>query len=695
LPVEICSLRIVLKGKVAMRHEAYALIFAFICFTQIFVTGCGSSNSNSASSTTPVSTAYSETVAIAASGGSSQSTASGKPFNGPLTATVTVSGAKMSGEKVTFAAPASGASGTFANGANTETDITNELGVATTSTFTANAMAGSYTVAASVSGAKAPVTFALTNISVTPYSFYMSGQDINGGYYALAGSVLLDASGNVLGGEQDFNDGTSVTSPQPKGDVITGGTLTFPSGAPPGEATLTLNTNNNNLGLQANGAEQFGVQFVNPSHALITQFDGFATSGGSFDLQTLPSTLGGSYAFALSGFDSSDTPVAYGGVFSIDGTAISNGTIDINDGDNLGVTTGTAFTATISAPDSYGRGTIKGFRIAGTAVTLNYYIVGPEAIRLIDVDKVDSAAGSAFGQGTGTFSNASLGPSVLAVAGNVLSQFDALGQFTPSNTSSSPADFAGVGDDSEPQNGVIAELNAKIKGTYSIASNGYGNLAFNTLDPNYPGLGDITTLGIYMTDPALNLNDPNNATGGGGALVVDLDSGAVVGVPLPGGAGMIIPQTDAATATTDFAGNYATGWQNFNAGSEFDMVAQGTMVANGTLSLTGMVSDPFSSLGTPDVTSSADTFAGTPVADPNNPGRYTMSGKYSLVSDIDNTPGFKFDMVIYQASGTQLFWMDFDNTFTAVSLGPLEQQGSLAGLPAIKKPAKSQFKRKQ
>jgi hypothetical protein len=290
----------------------------------------------------------------------------------------------------------------------------------------------------------------------------MSGEDGSGGYYALAGSVLIDGNGNVLGGEQDYNDGGTYFSPEPKGDQITGGALTFPSGAPPGQATLTLNTNNNNLGLNANGAEAFGVQFVNPSHALIMQFDGFATSSGSMDLQTLPTTLSGSYAFAVSGFDSSFTPVSYGGVFAISGGTISNGTIDINDGENLGVTTGTAFTATIASPDSYGRGTIKGLKIAGTSVTLNYYIVGPEAIRLIDVDKADSAAGSAFGQGTGTFSNASLGPSVFAIAGNVLSQYDALGQFTTSNASSTPADFLGVGDDSEPENGVLSPVTAKI-----------------------------------------------------------------------------------------------------------------------------------------------------------------------------------------------------------------------------------------
>jgi hypothetical protein len=656
--------------------------FALICLPLGFLMGCGGSDSSKpASAGGPP-----QVVGLTAVSGSSQSAASGKTFSSPLMATVTTAGVLTGGEKVTFTAPASGASGTFANGTVTETDVTDSEGVAKSSTLTANGVGGTYTVTAAVPGAPSPVSFSLTNIPVTSYTFYMSGQDINGSSYALAGSMAVDPNGNVIGGEQDYNDGVGFTSPQPKGDKITGGTLTFSAGAPPGQGTLTLNTNNTSLGINADGTEVFGIQFVNSNHALIMQYDGFATSSGSLDLQILPSTLGGSYAFALSGLDSSSTPVSFGGVFSINGTSISNGIIDINDSDNFGLTTGTAFSGTISAPDTFGRGTIKGIKVAQSPVSLNYYIVGPKVIRLIDVDSTDAAAGSAFSQGTGTFTNASLGPSVLALAGNLFNQFGALAQFATSNTSSSPANFSGVGDESEPQNGVFAARGSKIKGTYSIGSNGYGSLAFDAVNPNYPGLGDVTSLGIYMTDPALNLNDPNNPTGGGGALVVDLDAGLVAGVPLPGGVGLIIRQTDAATATTDFTGNYVAGWQNFNINfcfCEFDMVTQGTMVANGALNLTGFVSDPFFGLATPDPTSSANTFTGTPLADPKNPGRYTMiSGKKSLAAVIDGIPGLKFDMVIYQASGGQLFWFDSDNTLTTVSVGPLEQQGSLTGVPA-------------
>lgn len=127
------------------------------------------------------------------------------------------------------------------------------------------------------------------------------------------------------------------------------------------------------------------------------------------------------------------------------------------------------------------------------------------------------------------------------------------------------------------------------------------------------------------------------------------------------------------------------------------MAVQGTMVASGSLSLTGLVSDSFFSMGTPDATSSGDTFVGTPLADTKNPGRYTMlTGKHSLATVIDGSTGPNFDMVIYQASGGQLFWLDYDSALTTVSLGPLEQQGSLTGQPAGRKPiAKTRSKGKQ
>jgi len=161
-------------------------------------------------------------------------------------------------------------------------------------------------------------------------------------------------------------------------------------------------------------------------------------------------------------------------------------------------------------------------------------------------------------------------------------------------TSSSAGTFSGVADDNELFIYNIQLPAAPISGTYSIASSGYGSLTI------VPGdLGDVSALGIYMTDPNLNLNDPNNTTTGlGGALVADMDGA------LAGGLGVLIPQTNSSPAS--FAGNYDFGAQGFNSSFEFDLVGQGS-VTGGVLTGTGLVSDPFLTLGASDKSDAQST----------------------------------------------------------------------------------------
>jgi len=606
-------------------------------------------------------------VSIAATSGTPQSASVNAGFAAPLVATV-VDGSQnpVSGALVTFEVPPSGAGGTFAGGVDTAT--TNASGVATSRVFTANGSVGTYTVTATVASGAEPANFILTNTGVN-FAFYLSGlESINGpGFYALAGSVTVDGNGNVLGGEQDYNDGDGLTSPEPSPDTILPGTAALAVDPTTGQGTLTLTTNNASLG--ASGVETLGVQFVNSKHALIVQFDGSATSSGGMDLQTLSSTLNdGNYAFTLSGVDPDFEPVVFGGVFSIStsGTGLA-GTFDADD---AGTTTlGTPFSGTITGPDAFGRGTITS---ADLAISLNYYVVGPEAIRIIDVDDSDSGVGSVFGQGAGTFSPASLGNSVFAVESNSFGNlYAAAGMFT---TVPASGTFTGVADDNEFDNGVIVP-DASISGNYTVSStvNGYGSLTITAGD-----LGDVSVLGIYMTDPVLNLNDPNNTTSGlGGALVADLDTNL-------NGTGVLTPQTD--TSMASFAGSYAFGAQAYNVprggplGGEFDFVGQGS-VKNGAFSTAaGLLSDPFFIFNATqsDGTDTA-TFSGT--ATQVSAGRYTTQLGITIAADPTYT------VVIYQADGGQLFWLDEDANGESVFLGLLEQQGSLTGLPAAQKAA--------
>ena len=77
--------------------------------------------------------------------GSNQAAQIGHAFGTPLTVVVLDGNNQyFPGATVTFTAPASGASGTFANGTNVTTAVTGSTGLATSSTFTANGTAGSY-----------------------------------------------------------------------------------------------------------------------------------------------------------------------------------------------------------------------------------------------------------------------------------------------------------------------------------------------------------------------------------------------------------------------------------------------------------------------------------------------------------------------------------------------------------------------
>lgn len=605
-----------------------------------------------------------------------------------LTATVTdTDGNPVNGVQVTFTANtgSTGATGTFTStGNNIEKQTTGANGQAVTTDLVANATSGAFTVTAS-SGTLKPVTFNLTNTAVgatvTTYVFYASGEEaISANYYAVAGAVSIEANGTVVAGEQDYNDALGLTSGAGKGtpDQITGGKLTVDHTTGQGTLSLTMAAGS------AVTAETFGVQFVNVNHALIMQYDGNATSSGSLDLQTSGSSgNGASFAFTLSGVDLSYDSVAFGGVYTTADGGGAKGTFDVNDSGT--VLTGTPFSVSTSTPDTFGRSVVTGFSnpVTATAVTFASYGVGPEVLRIIDVDARDSMVGSAFGQGKATFNNASLGASVFGVAGNLLStQYAAAGLFTTGNTTADPAKFSGTADDNELGN-AVQSLNASISGTYSLQMsgiNGYGNF---TIGSN--NLGDVQTLQIYMVDPNLNINDPNNTTSGlGGALFLDTDP------ILASGIGVVTPQTDATTAVADFNGNYAVGWQNFNAFSsntnldflEFDMLTQGTMTSGGALSLTnGAVSDPLETLGL-GVTTTTGSFTGIPLADSANPGRYTMSKSNTTPNPLSATINGAtrvFDLSIYQASGTQLYWIELDSK--GVFLGPLERQGSLTGLP--------------
>jgi protocatechuate 3,4-dioxygenase beta subunit len=120
---------------------------------------------------TPVNFGLKNTVLaaaiITATGGTPQTATVGAVFAASLTATVLDSDSNpVTGAAVTFMAPATGASGTFAKETQSETDATNASGVASSSPFTANPISGGpYPVTAIVAGVAQAAHFSLTNIA--------------------------------------------------------------------------------------------------------------------------------------------------------------------------------------------------------------------------------------------------------------------------------------------------------------------------------------------------------------------------------------------------------------------------------------------------------------------------------------------------------------------------------------------------
>lgn len=517
------------------------------------------------------------------------------------------------------------------------------------------------------------------------FSFYVTGKEANdtGDTYSIAGIVTIsaDGSGRVLGGVEDYNDGDGITSPQPNGDLITSGSLVMDrDGSGNGILTLMI-PGNTNLGV--NGRESFAVNFPNSTHALIMQFDGTATSSGSLDLQTLTAIpTSGGFSFVASGAGVDGEPVADGGVFTITGTSVA-GIVDVNDGGDF--SRNTLFTGLLGPADSLGRGTIT--NNAGFPVSLNYYVVGPEVIRIVNVDATDTAVGSAFGQGSNpSFSNGSIRQSVFSLE-NSPTGYAAAGQFStspaadakPESNASAVAhqgqpassEFDGIGDLNELDGAVLTAAN--ITGTYSLASNGYGTFNFDG------GFGDVATLGIYAVDPALNILDPNNPSAGGAvAVLAEMDENLV-------GIGALLPQTD--VTVTSFAGFYAFGAQGQTSAGldEFDFLGGATVSEAGTVFAgTGSLSDPFATL-TGGVESQTATFSATAVPDtaPGHAGRYTLNPVAVASTASDFTP-FDFTTVTaYQANGQQLFWVEVD---PHTEFGGTLQQNPSSVVPDAKKP---------
>jgi adhesin/invasin len=164
---------------------------------------------------------------IIVDGGTGQSTVAGTAFAQPLALHVIDStGHALTGITVTFTAPASGASASLSS----RTAITGDNG-RTSVTATANFMAGSYRIMATVEGVNGPATFDLNNTPAPPsdISFVSQPADTPAGTPINAVTVRVTASGYPVTGTQVTmtTQGPGSVSGTTTGNTDSNGQATF------------------------------------------------------------------------------------------------------------------------------------------------------------------------------------------------------------------------------------------------------------------------------------------------------------------------------------------------------------------------------------------------------------------------------------------------------------------------------------
>ena len=265
--------------------------------------------------------------AVEASNGSPQYAVISTAFVKPLQATVVDEFSDpISGVNVTFTAVASGgASGKFANGTATETDTTDSNGMATSSTFTANAVQGCYTVTASGPAGAGIATFNLSNVipSVAANGVAQTAT-VNTTFATQLQSTVTGSAGGSCGGPQPLT-GITVTYTAP----TLGASGKF---SDTGSNTTTAVTN----ALGVANAAPFTANGTAGPYTVVASIPA-ASSGANFSLDnTAAVTLAvGTYVFFVSGTDNLGSDGVYpyslaGAVQVGTGGTVTGGELDFN-----------------------------------------------------------------------------------------------------------------------------------------------------------------------------------------------------------------------------------------------------------------------------------------------------------------------------------------------------------------------------
>ena len=263
-----------------------------------------------------------------------------------------------------------------------------------TVTITATSGANSGTAAATILFSSASLT---TSGTGGQYALAFTGVDFTNGFpLDVAGSLTTNgsptsASGTITAGEIDINSGTGGLS---IGSGVTGGT--FQVGALDGRTTMTVLTNSSVV-----SSFTLQVTLGSNQHALLIDFDTFATGSGTLDAQNPASfgtLLNGNFAFGLSGIDSTTQnffPLVIAGTFQANNGSIPvnsvTAPVNVQDWEDVSfstpvVTNDQTLSGSYSAADPNGRGTMALSSTDLGTITVAYYLTDQTHLKVVEID---------------------------------------------------------------------------------------------------------------------------------------------------------------------------------------------------------------------------------------------------------------------------------------------------------------------
>jgi hypothetical protein len=345
---------------------------------------------------------------------------------------------------------------------------------------------------ASVTNPVAPPSgsFSDSNFNGT-YVFSISGTDLNGAPLALIGTLTANGSGGITGGTLDMNDEefTSVSPAiPPLANAPIGSGSSYHVGVDGrGQATLNVSTP---------FASKIILDFVlqDPSHGLVTEFDGNVTGTGSgtLDLQSSGITPTGSYAFSFSGAIGSSSSAAVGDFTLGSGGAITAGLEDFNEGGIANNTNQALAGQVVLGPSSTPSTQLLTANISGT-----YDVIAIDAthLKFIEMDANGTLSGDAFSQSSATIPTGILaftllgGNSSASVAAGGFMVTDGAGNITTASTE-------------DINDGGTVPATASFSAQYASAGTGrfildnFSNFVGGTQYAAYPSSGGVLLLEI-------------------------------------------------------------------------------------------------------------------------------------------------------------------------------------------------------